>query len=250
MPRIVTVHSFLRGTGKSSLTANIAALLAGAGLRVAVIDADLASPALHSLFGLELGAGSLSFNDYIQGKCKIVDAVRLVEPRVDWPPTGSIFVIPASSSEPEIVRVLREGHKLDQLSRDLQGLHAELALDVVMIDAPSGLSETTLSLLALADTVIMVLRLDKQDYQGTAVTLDVARKLGVPHLLLVVNPVPLGYDLAEVAVRVEATYACDVAAVLPYADEMATSGSSIFVWRYPNHPNTASLRKVGSRLAP
>ena len=47
----------------------------------------------------------------------------------------------------------------------------------------------------MSDVSLVVLRPDRQDYQGTAVTLEVARKLDVPHLLLVVNMVLPTVDL-------------------------------------------------------
>jgi len=34
------------------------------------------------------------------------------------------------------------------------------------------------------------MRPDQQDYQGTSVTVEVARKLDVPRLLMIVNKVP------------------------------------------------------------
>ena len=52
MARIVSVHSFRGGTGKSNTTANVAAVLAQSGLRVGVIDTDIQSPGIHVLFGL------------------------------------------------------------------------------------------------------------------------------------------------------------------------------------------------------
>ena len=53
MAKIVSVHSYRGGTGKSNLTANLAACLAAAGKRVAVVDTDIQSPGIHMLFGLE-----------------------------------------------------------------------------------------------------------------------------------------------------------------------------------------------------
>ena len=44
MSKIISVHSFRGGTGKSHLTANLAAQLAVQGRRVAVVDTDLPSP--------------------------------------------------------------------------------------------------------------------------------------------------------------------------------------------------------------
>jgi len=53
MARIVAVHSFRGGTGKSNVTANLAALLAAAGHRVGVVDTDIQSPGIHVLFGFD-----------------------------------------------------------------------------------------------------------------------------------------------------------------------------------------------------
>ena len=52
LSRIISVHSFRGGTGKSNTTANVAAILAGQSLRVGVIDTDIQSPGIHVLFNL------------------------------------------------------------------------------------------------------------------------------------------------------------------------------------------------------
>ena len=70
------------------------------------------------------------------------------------------------------------------------------------------------------------MRPDQQDYQGTGVTVEVARKLDVPRLLLVVNKVPEVFDTARCEERVEQTYDCEVAAVLPHSDEMMALASA------------------------
>ncbi len=64
MSQIVSFHSFRGGTGKSNTTANVATLLAGEGQRVGVIDADIQSPGIHILFGLDEGEMHHSLNDY------------------------------------------------------------------------------------------------------------------------------------------------------------------------------------------
>ena len=88
------------------------------------------------------------------------------------------------------------------------------------------------------------MRPDQQDYQGTSVTVEVARKLDVPRLMVLVNKVPAVFDAAEVRSRVENAYKADVAAVLPHSDEMMTLGSAgLFVLRYPDHPVTAASNR-------
>jgi septum site-determining protein MinD len=89
------------------------------------------------------------------------------------------------------------------------------------------------------------MRPDQQDYQGTSVTVEVARKLDVPKMLLVVNKVPPVLDPEEVRTRVEKIYNCKVAAVLPHSDEMMTLASSgIFSIQYPDNPVTRGLKDV------
>ncbi|MCB0084063.1 MAG: P-loop NTPase, partial [Caldilineaceae bacterium] len=49
MSKIISIHSFRGGTGKSNTTANLATLLAAGGQRVGVIDTDIQSPGIHVL---------------------------------------------------------------------------------------------------------------------------------------------------------------------------------------------------------
>ena len=120
-----------------------------------------------------------------------------------------------------------------------------------MIDTHPGLNEETLLSIAISDTLGIIMRPDQQDYQGTGVTVDVARKLGVPYMALIVNKVPQVFDMDEVKARVERTYNCPVAAVLPHSDEMMTLASGgIFVLHYPEHPITGTLRQALDALLP
>ena len=75
--------------------------------------------------------------------------------------------------------------------------------------------------------------------------MDVARKLEVPNMMLVVNKVPQVFDAEDVRARVENSYKCSVAAVLPHSDEMmALASSGIFALRYPDHPITEGYKKI------
>ena len=162
---------------------------------------------------------------------------------------GQVFLIPSSIKPGQITRVLREGYDVGRLNDGFHELIEELALDVLMIDTHPGLNEETLLSIAISDALVIILRPDQQDYQGTGVTVEVAQKLDVPHLLLIVNKVPAVFDMAGVKARVEQTYGCPVAAVLPHAEEMMTLASAgIFVLRYPDHPITTALQQVAQML--
>jgi MinD-like ATPase involved in chromosome partitioning or flagellar assembly len=249
MAQIISVHSFRGGTGKSNTTANLSALLAKKGFRVGVVDTDIQSPGIHVLFNLDEGDMKHSLNDYLWGKCKIQDAAHDVSGRLGADIQGQIFLIPSSIKAGEIVRVLREGYDVGLLNDGFRDLVSELKLDYLVIDTHPGLNEETLLSVAISDALIIIMRPDQQDYQGTAVTVDVARKLDVPNLMLLVNKTPKVFDFDDVRERVEKTYDCAVAAILPHSDDMmALASSDIFALRYPEHEITQGLEKVIARL--
>jgi septum site-determining protein MinD len=242
MVRVVTVHSFRGGTGKSNLTANVAALLAGTRARVGVIDTDIQSPGIHVLFGLPGAEIATSLNDYLFRGVPIAEVAREVTPpHLD----GTVHLIPASVQPGQITRVLREGYDARRLVDGLRGLVDALSLDVLLIDTHPGLGEETLLSLAISDTVIMVLRPDQQDYEGTGVLVDVAAGLQVPRTALVVNKLPASLPADEVRTRVAATYGSPVVGVLRHDDDLMTLASAgSFVLRYPEHPLTSEFAAV------
>src|SRR5919205_2937051 len=249
MSRIISIHSFRGGTGKSNTTANIATLLAAEGRRVGGIDTDIQSPGMHVLFGLDGAQMAHSLNDYLWGRCDIEQTAHDVTPNLGSGSQGKIFLIPSSIKAGDIARVLREGYDVGLLKDGVHELVNALDLDVLLIDTHPGLNEETLLSIAISDAVAIILRPDQQDYQGTGVTVEVARKLDVPRLLLIVNKVPSVFGAADVKSRVERAYHCAVAAVLPHSEEMmALASASIFVLRYPDHPVTAEFKRVAATL--
>ncbi len=249
MSKIISVHSFRGGTGKSNTTANIAALLAADGFRVAVVDTDIASPGIHVLFNLDESDMAHSLNDYLWGKCTIEEAAQDVTGHIGAEVSGQIFLIPSSIKAGEIARILREGYDVGLLNDGFRDVIERLKLDFLLIDTHPGLNEETLLSIAISNALVIILRPDSQDYQGTAVTVDVAKKLDVPKMLMLVNKVPSQFDLDDVRTRVEQTYDATVAAVIPHSDEMMTLASSgIFSIRYPDHPVTKALRSLVDQL--
>ncbi len=249
MSTIISIHSYRGGTGKSNTTANIAAVLAQKGLCVGIIDTDILSPGVHVLFGLKEDDIGHSLNDYLWGKCNIEDAARDVTMRVSNGLPGKMWLVPSSMKASDIAKVLREGYDVGLLNDGYQRLIEKLNLDVLIIDTHPGLNEETLLSIAISDSLAIILRPDSQDYQGTAVTVSVARKLGVPKLKLIVNKAPYTLDPVDVKKRVEASYGCDVAAVFPHSDEMMILASEgIFVLRYPDHPFTALIHEAAEHL--
>lgn len=249
MSKIISIHSFRGGTGKSNTTANLSALMAMDGYKVGVIDTDIQSPGIHVLFGMDEDDMKHSLNDYLWGKCDIEETAHDVTANLQTDLKGKLFLIPSSIKAGEIARVLREGYDVGLLNDGFHDLVEKLNLDLLLIDTHPGLNEETLLSIAISDALAIILRPDQQDYQGTGVTVEVARKLSVPRMVLLVNKVPTTFDFAEVRTRVAETYDCEVAAVLPHSDEMmALASAGIFALHYPDHTVTSELRQLTSRL--
>jgi septum site-determining protein MinD len=249
MATIISIHSFRGGTGKSNISANVATLLAAEGQRVGVIDTDIQSPGIHVLFGLAGEEIDHALNDYLWGKCDIEQTAHDVTPNLGTDIKGRVFLIPSSIRAGEITRVLREGYDAQLLTRGLRSLIEALGLDVLLIDTHPGLNEETLLSIVISHVLAIILRPDQQDYEGTGVTVEVARHLKVPRMMLIVNKVPLVFKSAQVKAKVERAYNCPVVAVLPHSDEMMTLASTgVFALRYPDHPVTTALKRAAAGL--
>ena len=254
MSKIVSTHSFRGGTGKSNTTANLAVLVAKAGNRVGVIDTDIQSPGIHVLFGLSEARIQRTLNDYLWGKCPIQQCgYDVTEATIgNCSSDGErprLFLIPSSISAGEISRVLREGYDVAKLNDGFQALVRELKLDYLFIDTHPGVNEETLLSIAISDLLLLVMRPDSQDFQGTAVTAELARRLEIPEMLMVVNKVPPGMDPAQLRARVEQLYKAEVAALLPLNFEIVRVASGgIFANRFPEHPMTLALKQVAERI--
>jgi MinD-like ATPase involved in chromosome partitioning or flagellar assembly len=255
MSRIVSVHSFRGGTGKSNLTANLAATIALHGHRVGVIDTDIQSPGIHVLFGLDEEKMDKSLNDYLWGKCAIEETAYDVTPvlRVGSAEVavmgGGIYLIPSSIRAGEIARILREGYDVGMLNDWFRDLVDRLNLDYLMIDTHPGLNEETLLSIAISDALIIILRPDQQDFQGTAVTVDVARRLEVPKMMLVVNKVLSSFDPEAVRQEVEKSFNAKVAGVLPLTEDLIRLGSrEVFCLRFPDHPWTQRVQEIAAQI--
>lgn len=249
MAKIISIHSFRGGTGKSNTTANVATLLAAEGRRVGVIDTDIQSPGIHVLFGLEGEEITTSLNDYLWHGRDIKETAQDVTATLDANIKGKLFLIPSSIKPGEITRVLREGYNARKLTQGLRDLVDALALDVLLIDTHPGLNEETLLSIVISHVLAIVMRPDKQDYEGTGITVKVARELNVPQMMLIVNKAPLRLELEAIKVKVEHTYGCEVAAVLPHSDElMDLASEGIFVLHYPDHPVTTLYQQTAAKL--
>lgn len=249
MSIIVSVHSYRGGTGKSNTTANLAATLAAMGKRVGIVDTDIQSPGIHVIFGMDESMINRSLNDYLWGRCAVEETAYDITLPAIAENAGKIFLIPSSVKTGEITKILREGYDVGLLNDGFQNLLEKLELDFLFIDTHPGLNEETLLSIAISDALVLILRPDRQDFQGTAVTVEVARKLGVPNMLLVINKALPTLDFAALKEEAESTYHVPVAAIFPLATEMFELGSAgLFIHHYPNHPLSKEFQRLAQQL--
>lgn len=251
MPKIVSIHSYRGGTGKSNSTANIATAIARKGYRVGIVDADIQSPGIHVLFGFGPEKIDRTLNDFLWGRCAIADVAYNVTSVLQDQATANsrIYLIPSSIKVNDISRILRERFDVELLLDGFQSLIKDLNLDYLFIDTHPGLNQETLISLTTSDIVLFILRPDQQDFQGTAVTVEVARKLRVPNLLLIINKVLQEYDFEDLRQQVEQTYKAPVVGILPESEDMLKLASSnIFCLKYPQHPVSQAVEKIANKI--
>ncbi|NJR76487.1 MAG: P-loop NTPase, partial [Scytonema sp. CRU_2_7] len=95
MSKIIAIHSFRGGTGKSNLTANLAVAMALQENRVAIVDTDLQSPGIHALFGIDETITGKTLNDYLWNRSSIADTACDVTSHLAID-QGKVFLIPSS----------------------------------------------------------------------------------------------------------------------------------------------------------
>jgi MinD-like ATPase involved in chromosome partitioning or flagellar assembly len=249
MPKVISIHSYRGGTGKSNFTANLVAAVAMRGYRVGVVDTDIPSPGIHNLFNLAPEETEITLNNYLWGQADITAATYDVGDKVGLGAEGKIFLVPSSIKVNEIARILEEGYDIGLLNDGLRQLVKALQLDYLFIDTHPGLSKETFLSIALSHALILILRPDKQDYQGTAVTIDVAQQLKVRKMFLTINKVTSGMNPEALRQKVEETYHLPVAGIFPLSEEMATLASNgIFCLTHEMHPITQEFRKVAQQI--
>lgn len=249
MPKVVSVHSYRGGTGKSNFTANLATTIAMQGHRVGVVDTDMPSPGIHNLFGLEQEDMAKTLNNYLWGECPIEQAAYDVGQIAGVTGEGRLFLVPSSFQADDIARILKEGYDVKLLNDGFRQLVKALSLDYLFIDTHPGLSKETFLSIAISHVLILILRPDKQDYQGTAVTVDIARQLNVRKMLLTINKVPAKLNFDALRQKVEATYSAPVSGIFPLSEDVVQLASEgVFCTQFPDHPVSQEFVKVATEI--
>lgn len=161
MSRILVITSGKGGVGKTTVTVNVGAGLAGMGYRVLLIDADVGLRNLDVALGQE-DRVVYDFVDLVEGRCTREQAIIPIrkQPR--------LFLLPAAQTK----------EKADITPQYMKDMCANLRplFDFIIIDAPAGIDMGFKNAIAAADTAVIVTT------PGIAAVRDADRVIGLLEL--------------------------------------------------------------------
>ena len=138
--RLVQITSPGAGDGKTTTTANLAASLAQAGHRVAVVSCDLRRPRLHTYYDLPMGPG---LTNVLLGECALAEALQ--------PTESGVFLLAAGARPPnpsELLGSSRTASVFEFLANEF---------DFVLVDSPPVLAVTDAIVISrLVDATVLV----------------------------------------------------------------------------------------------
>jgi septum site-determining protein MinD len=243
----IAIHSFKGGTGKSTISANLAVSLAQQGKRVGVLDLDLAGPGLHVLFEMRPDEIKNTLNDYFLGKCGASEIAIDLTDKMGLS-KGSLIFVPASFKAEDIVRTLSKGYEIGAFRNAIDVISGIHKLDYLIIDTHPGVEKSTLISLGVCDINIVVSRMDSQDIFGTGVILEVSKVLNKPQILIA-NMIPPGTDKEKVKARLETLFDSKVVTAIPFYTEILRALSSeVFALKNPSHEFSAMLKPIIDEL--
>lgn len=176
-PEVVLLTSATPSEGKTTVSVNLACVLAQRDVRVLLIDADLRRPTVHHRFGLN---GKIGLTSVLTGTLSIEDAVQ----KLPELPTLDILV---AGPVPPFPTELLSSPVMKQLLEKCRGIYTH-----VVIDSPPLLSVTDGVVLARdADAVILIVRHGKSNKPALRRACDLLVRSGAPITGIALNAVDL-----------------------------------------------------------
>lgn len=188
--QVITVNSEKGGTGKTTISTHVAALLAARGLRVLLTDFDPQGSATLS-FGLPLEPGLFRL---LVDQMDIVDVIRKPEAARYCPPgvtpKGQLYVLPGNRHTHGITSIVDDKDLFADALEDIED-----AIDVVIIDtAPSPGMLLTLAYNA-SDWLLIPSQMEFLSMVGIADTIQSASKKNIKLMAIQPNQFRAGTEL-------------------------------------------------------
>ena len=176
-PQVILLTSATPGDGKTTVSINLACVLAQRDVRVLLIDADLRRPTVHHRFGLN---GKVGLSSVLTGSLALADAIQPIAevPNLDVLVSGPVPPFPTEMLGSATMRNLIEQCK---------GIYTH-----IVIDSPPLLSVTDSVVLARdSDAVVLIVRYGKSGKQAVRRARDLLVRSGAPITGIALNAVDL-----------------------------------------------------------
>jgi MinD-like ATPase involved in chromosome partitioning or flagellar assembly len=253
MGKIVAVHSYKGGTGKTLLSINLAAALAEQGKKVCLFDLDFRAPSLATLLKIEKSECWL--NDYLNNACEIDKVLLDLSERVH--DGGKLFVGLANPATEAIRDMSAKDRKwemraLGRLLALRTSLLNEKRFDYLMLDTSPGLQYSSINAIVSADLVLVATTFDRSDVDGTRRMLRELYDLFEKKTEVVLNKIldvssKTGKD--EIQSKVNDVYQVPLLGIVPcFCDILKARGGIIFSQEKPDHPFTRIMNEMAAKL--
>lgn len=253
MGKVIAVHSYKGGTGKTILSINLAAALVKHGKKVCLMDLDFRAPSLSTLLKIE--KADYWLNDYLNGICGIDKVLIDLTERIR--DGGKLFVGLANPTTEAIRDISAKDRKwemraLGRLLSLRNTLLNDKGFDYLVFDTSPGLQYSSINAIVSADLVIVASTLDKSDVEGTKRMLKELYDLFEKKTRIVTNKVLYGENIKsvkDVRSQMEELYGVPILGVIPcFCDVSRAKGTLIFVEDKPDHPFTKIMDEIATEL--
>ena len=253
MGKIVAVHSYKGGTGKTLLSVNLAATFAKHGKKVCLFDLDFRAPSLFAILKMENATCWL--NDYLNGNCGINKVLVDLSSRLQG--NDNFFAALANPSTEAIRDMSAKDRKwemraLGRLLSLRNTLLSDQKFDYLVFDTSPGLQYSSINAIVTADFVVVATTGDRSDVNGTRRMLRELYNLFEKKTGLVMNKVlePTSKSNKDAMdTRVKDVYQVPMLGLVPcFCEILRAEGNFIFAQDKPNHPFTKILDEMVRKI--
>jgi MinD-like ATPase involved in chromosome partitioning or flagellar assembly len=251
--KIIAVHSYKGGTGKTLLSVNLAATFAKAGKKVCIFDLDFRAPSLFAI--LKTPSADFWLNDYLNNTCEIDKALVNLSSRI--PGDGKFYACLANPSTEAIRDMSSKDRKwemraLGRLLALKESLLTDKKFDYLFFDTSPGLQYSSINAIVAADFVVVATTGDRSDVDGTKRMLAELYNLFEKKTGLVLNKVLDASATAkktEMQNKIKADYQVPMLGMVPcFCEILRAEGNLIFVQDKPDHPFTKILAEIARKI--
>jgi len=255
MGKIIALHSYKGGTGKTLLSINLATTYVKRGKNVCLLDLDFRAPSLQAAF--KTNNAEYWLNDYLNGICEI-DKV-LIDVTEKHGRSGKFFVGLANPTTEAIREMSAKDRKWEMraLGRLLSlktSLLNDMHLDSVIFDTSPGLQYSSINAIVSADIVLVVTSLDASDIQGTRRMTRELYDLFDKKTGILMNKVPVEIltsrkEKEKFYKHFNSVHRLPILEAIPcFCDVLRAGGTYIFAEEKPEHPFTKTLDKLATKI--